>query len=496
MRDPQDIQFPQDASIQRMGGRKGWARKYVARLFVTDVIVLALVMVLAHAVRFGWDVIAPVAGPAAPNFGWLSAGIVALWVLQLGWSKSREARILGHGPQEFQRVISASWRTFAIIAIVGFLTQWQISRGYLLFAIPVGTLMLLVYRGAWRTWIHAQRDRGELRAQVIVVGPVQLSQQLMRRLRKNDRAGLHILGVCLPPTAWGVLDEDLADIPVLGTIDDAAEIATRIGAEYLIISGTDELSLKEARQLGWELEGTGTGLIVAPAMADIAGPRVQITPVEGMPLLHVDAPRFAGGKYVMKAVADEITAFFLLLLLALPLGLIALAVKLTSRGPVLFKQVRVGRNEQLFTMYKFRSMYVDAEARLAALKADDDRDAGNDVLFKMRDDPRVTKVGKFLRRYSLDELPQLLNVFKGDMAIVGPRPPLPSEVESWEDGVARRQLVKPGITGLWQVSGRSDLDWEQSVRLDLYYTENWSLAGDFVIVLRTAWAVLAGRGAY
>jgi len=493
--EPDDLSVPADASEERMAGPRGWAKKYQVRLFVTDVFVLALTMVLAHAIRFGMDAIAPVAGEAAPNFGWLSAAIVTLWVLQLGWTKSREARILGHGPQEFQRVIGASWRTFIIIAIVGFLTQWEISRGYLLFAIPFGTLVLLIYRGAWRTWIHAQRDRGFLRAQVIVVGPVQLSQQLIRRLRKNDRAGMHVLGVCLPPTAWGVLDDDLKDVPVLGSINESARLAKEIGAEYLIVSGTDELSLKEARHLGWELEGSGTGLIVAPAMADIAGPRVQITPVEGMPLLHVDAPRFGGGKYVLKAIADAITAFFALLFLALPMAVLALAVKFTSPGPVFFRQERVGRDEHPFTMYKFRSMYVDAEQRLAALQAEQ-RDAGNDVLFKMRDDPRVTSVGKFLRRFSLDELPQLINVLKGDMAVVGPRPPLPSEVENWEEGVARRQLVKPGITGLWQVSGRSDLDWEQSVRLDLYYTENWSLAGDAVIVLRTAWAIVAGRGAY
>ncbi|MFV0634930.1 sugar transferase [Demequina sp.] len=480
-----------------MGGRRGWARKYQIRLWITDAVAIALVMWLAHAVRFGMDAIAEVSGPAAPNYWWLSLAFATLWVLQLGWSKSREPRILGHGAEEFQRVLHASWRTFAMIAILGFLTQWQISRGYLLFALPVATVALLAGRAGWRSFIHYQRDRGELNAQVVVVGPVQSSQNLIRRMRNTSRAGFHVVGVCLPPTAWGVLDEDLQDVPVLGTIAEAAEIATRIGAEYLIVSGTDQLSLQEARHLGWQLEGTNTGLVVAPAVADIAGPRVQISPVEGLPLLHVEPPTFGGGKYVTKAITDSMAATLLLILAAIPMGIIALAVKLTSPGPVFFRQVRVGRNESLFTMYKFRSMYVDAEERLEALREQEgDRDAGNNVLFKMRNDPRVTSVGRFLRRYSLDELPQLINVAKGNMAIVGPRPPLPSEVESWEEGVARRQMVKPGITGLWQVSGRSDLDWEQSVRLDLYYTENWSLAGDLTIILRTAWAVVKGRGAY
>lgn len=479
-----------------MGGLRGWARKYQIRLFVTDVVVIAAVLVLAHAVRFGMDAIAQVSGPVAPNYWWVSVAFALLWILHLGWSKSREPRILGHGPQEFQRVLHASWRTFAIIAIVGFLTQWEISRGYLLFAIPIGTFGILLARSGWRLWIHRQRDRGELNAQVIVAGPFTASQEIIRRMRQAHRTGLHVIGVCLPPGSPSTLDDDLSDVPVLGTVDEAAEVAAKVGAEFVIISGTDAMSLREARNLGWELEGTNTGLVVVPAIADIAGPRVQISPVSGLPLLHVEPPAFGGGKYIFKAIVDTVVGALLILLAAIPMAVIAIAIKATSPGPVFFRQERVGRNEKHFRMYKFRSMHVDAEDRLASLLDEADRDAGNDVLFKMRNDPRVTSVGKFLRRYSLDELPQLFNVVKGEMAIVGPRPPLPSEVEAWEDGVARRQLVKPGITGLWQVSGRSDLDWEQSVRLDLYYTENWSLAGDATIVARTAWAVLKGRGAY
>lgn len=496
VREPADVEFPRDASTERMGGPRGWARKYVRRLVLTDAFVIASTMALAHAVRFGWDVVRNVAGPAAPNYWWLSLAIGALWMLQLGWSSSREPRLLGHGSQEFQRVVQASWRTFAIIAVVGFLTQWQISRGYLLFAIPIGTVALLLGRAVWRWFIHRQRDRGELRAQVVVVGPLQTSQQLIRRFRSHSRAGFHVLGVCLPPSSDGVLDDDLADVPVLGTINESPEVAKLSRAEYLVLSGTDALSLQEARRIGWELEGTGVGLIVAPAMVDVAGPRVQMSPVEGLPLLHVDPPDFTGGKYVLKSIADRTAAAVLLLLTGIPMLIIAALIKLTSPGPVLFRQVRVGRDEKLFTMLKFRSMYVDAEERLGDLRDAEGRDAGNDVLFKMRDDPRVTRVGRFMRRFSLDELPQLINVLRGEMSIVGPRPPLLEELAAWDMSVFRRQLVKPGLTGLWQVSGRSDLTWEQTVRLDLYYADNWSLGGDAVIVLRTVWAVLRGRGAY
>ncbi|WP_084830050.1 sugar transferase [Demequina rhizosphaerae] len=483
------------ASKQRMFGTRGWARKYEARLFLTDVVVVALVMVGAHAVRFGWDPFVGVTGNASPAYWQVTVIVAALWVLQLGWTRSREAVVLGHGPQEFQRVLLASWHTFTIVAIVGFLTQWHVSRGYLLFAIPLGTVALAVYRAAWRAWMHTQRDRGELLAQVIVVGPMLTSQQLIRRIQRSPRAGYSVIGACLP-VGHRFVDEDMQDIPLLGTLDEAAEVAKRDDVEYVLLSGTDAMSLRESRQLGWELEGTDIGLIVAPAMVDVAGPRVSMSPVEGLPLLHVDIPRFEGGKYYLKEIGDRLAALTLLALGALPMLVVAALIKITSPGPVFFRQERIGRDHEPFAMLKFRSMYVDAEQRLEGLR-ERQRAEGNEVLFKMKDDPRVTSIGRLMRRFSIDEVPQLINVLKGDMSIVGPRPPLRSEVDQWDDArVARRQLVKPGITGLWQVSGRSDLSWDESVRLDLYYTENWSLAGDAIIVLRTVGAILFGRGAY
>jgi len=174
---------------------------------------------------------------------------------------------------------------------------------------------------------------------------------------------------------------------------------------------------------------------------------------------------------------------------------VAVAVKLTSKGPVFFRQERVGINGEMFRMIKFRSMVVDAEARLASLR-EEQHDAGNQVLFKIKNDPRITKVGKFIRRFSIDELPQLFNVVIGDMSLVGPRPPLMAEVELYGDEARRRLLVKPGMTGLWQVSGRSDLTWDDTVRLDVYYVENWSITGDLVILWKTAKAVVSSSGAY
>jgi exopolysaccharide biosynthesis polyprenyl glycosylphosphotransferase len=448
-------------------------------------------MVLAQAVRFGWDPHAPVSGPSAPPYWFVSAAVAFLWLVNLTLANSREARILGHGPQEFQRVVSASWYTFAIVAIVGFLTQWQISRGYLLFALPVGTLALLIYRFAWRTWIHAQRDSGELQAQVLVAGPWRTSEEMMRRLRQSRRAGFNVIGVCLPPTSSGDLSEDLKDVPVLGLINESVAVAQRVGAEYLLLTGNDDLSLSESRHLGWELEGTGIGLIVAPAIMDIAGPRVMMSPVEGLPLMHVDPAEFSGRKYLVKSIADRVSVVVLLAILALPMLVVALIVKGTSPGPVLFRQQRIGLGGKPFQMLKFRSMSVDAESRLSEV-------IGGEIglFYKAIDDPRVTPVGKFLRRYSIDELPQLLNVLKGDMSLVGPRPQVEAEVAQYNDLAHRRLLVKPGMTGLWQVSGRSSLSAEEAIRLDAYYAENWSLGGDFMIVVRTVKAVLSREGAY
>jgi exopolysaccharide biosynthesis polyprenyl glycosylphosphotransferase len=232
---------------------------------------------------------------------------------------------------------------------------------------------------------------------------------------------------------------------------------------------------------------------MAPALTDIAGPRIHTQQVAGLPLIHVTTPTLEGGQRVAKRLFD-LTVSGILVVITLPLmALISLMVILDSPGPILFRQKRVGMGGAEFEMFKFRSMVPDAEQRLADLAELND---GHGVLFKMKQDPRVTRIGSVLRKYSLDELPQLFNILAGSMSLVGPRPPLPVEVAGYEQDVLRRLLVKPGLTGLWQVSGRSNLSWQDSVRLDLYYVENWSLAGDVVIILRTARAVFLSTGAY
>ncbi|WP_169747650.1 sugar transferase [Demequina iriomotensis] len=462
---------------------------------MTDAFVIGLVMVIAHGLRFGWDPFVGLMGPSGPAPWWLTVSISALWLLELSWTRSRDIRIVGTGPEEYERVAAAGWRTFAIVAIIGFLTQWGISRGYLLFAIPLGTLVLFGYRRAWRLWLQEQRNLGRMRQRVVLAGPQRTVEQMIRRLRRSEKDHPYeIAGVCLSGSPTAALAPDIGPMRVLGPIGDAPRLAGDVEAEFIVLAGTEEVSLREARKLEFALEDTGVGLIVAPTVADVAIPRVAVSEVAGLPLMHVDPPRFTGPTRALKYGADKVSAAVILAIVGLPMLVIALAITLTSPGPVLFRQRRVGLGHEHFEMLKFRSMYVDAEERKAEVMAAEDD--GNGVLAKRRDDPRVTSVGRILRRYSLDELPQLINVLKGDMSLVGPRPPLPAETELWDEDVSRRQLVRPGMTGLWQVSGRSNLSWDESVRLDLHYTQNWTLGLDAVIMLRTVRAVLAGKGAY
>ncbi len=476
-----------------MRGPHGWAVWIRATLGISDLVVVSTATAVAHGLRFGFDPDASVVGPWSPTYVLMSALIALGWWLALGLSGSRDASVLGHGPQELQRLMSGSWRTFSVVAILAFLTQWQISRGYLLVALPLGLFFLLFTRGLWRLWIHHRRDRGALQANVVIVGSKKSVAELVTRFAGAGRAGFRVVGVASVPghaEDRSELDESIVRI---GFLTDPATQVKAVGAEYIVVAGTEAMSFEESRKLGWALEGTSIGLLVAPSLADIAGPRVKVAPVAGLPLLQVSAPTFVGARYVVKAVLDRVGGLVLLALAALPMLVIAMVVRSKSPGPAIFVQERVGLGMATFRMYKFRSMYVDAEQRREELLRHNE---GAGALFKIKDDPRITPVGKVLRRFSLDELPQLINVVKGDMSLVGPRPPLMREVAEWAPNVERRQLVKPGLTGLWQVSGRSDLSWEESVRLDLFYAENWSLGGDLVIILRTIYTILRPNGAY
>ncbi|MTG87453.1 exopolysaccharide biosynthesis polyprenyl glycosylphosphotransferase [Cellulosimicrobium sp. BIT-GX5] len=470
---------------------QGWEVAYRRRLVLTDTAVIVVAVLVAYFLRWDQFINEPVREARVP-YVVLSLLVGVAWSVSLVASRSRDPRVMGSGPTEYHRVFDGSWRLFAILAVLAFLFRFPEARGYLAFAFPLGLGGLLVGRYAWRQWLHGQRARGRMRSAVLAIGHRDQAERLIRDLNGRDESGYRVVGVCVPSGGFGA-DEEIHGVPVLGELRHAGEVATRVGADVVAVSGSDAITAEVVRRLGWELEPYGVDLMLTAELADVAGPRITITPAESVSLLHVDAPRFTGPKFAVKSVVDWAGAF-LVTLAALPvLVIVALAVRCTSRGPVLFRQERVGRNGRTFSMYKFRSMRVGADREVQQLA---ERNEGAGPLFKMRDDPRVTPVGRVLRRYSLDELPQLFNVLRGDMSLVGPRPPLPSEVQKYEKKVRRRLLVKPGLTGLWQVGGRSDLSWEESVRLDVYYVENWTMFGDFLILARTARAVFGGSGAY
>lgn len=459
-----------------------WQTTLVRTIIVTDFVTALVAALVAMLLRFG----------TRPE----SSYIVAVLVFPLGWvlantlTRSYEPRFLGTGSEEYRRVFDAGVRLLALTAMVSFALKLELARLFILFAFPLAVLLCLISRYVLRQRLHRQRARGQSLHKVIVVGRERSVAELVRQLRREAFAGFSVVGACVD-RAQG---EEVEGIPVVGSSTTIIDALRRTEADTVAVGAWSDLTQADLRRLSWELEGSGVALVVAPSLTDIAGPRIHIRQVSGLPLLHIEEPEFSGGRRLLKSVVDRGVAFVSLILLAPLLGLLAMLLRLDSSGPALFRQVRVGVDGQDFTIYKLRSMYQDAEERLQHLTEANQHDAG--PLFKMKNDPRITRVGAWLRRYSLDELPQLLNILKGDMSLVGPRPPLPDEVSQYGEDVRRRLLVKPGLTGLWQISGRSDLSWDESVRLDLHYVESWSLALDITILWKTVSAVVRRQGAY
>ena len=463
-----------------------WRSRWTAGLVAVDAVLLTAALVVAVIVRFGIE-------PSDAETGGVSYALVALsiaagWSLSLGVAGAYETRHLGTGAEEYKRVAVGTLRLWGAVAIGCYAAKLQVARGFVVVALPLGMLLLLTGRGFARRILVAARGRGRSLHRVVVVGDRRAVVSLASELRRERAAGFEVIGVCLPTQGERLRESD--DLPVLGALEDVPAVARVHDADTVAVAS--EVPAEAVRRLAWGLEGSGVDLVVAPSVVDVAGPRVSVRPVAGLPLLHVDEPEFTGGKRLAKAAVDRLLAAVGLVALAPVLLPVALLVRLDSPGPVLFSQVRIGREGREFRVVKFRTMYVDAELRLAELS---NRNQTNGLLFKIADDPRITRVGRFLRRTSIDELPQLLNVLRGDMSLVGPRP-LPVKDSDFTGDVRRRLLVRPGITGLWQVNGRSRLSWEDAVRLDLYYVENWSIALDLAILARTVGAVLRGTGAY
>lgn len=468
---------------------RDWPTGYAHRLALTDAIGVVVAAALVHATSFvPWDSWG-IKSPVSPGSIALTAVIALAWLVALSISDSRDGRVIGWGADEYKRVVRATLPLFAVLAMASYLFRLGIPRTYVVVMLPIGLLIALAGRFGWRRWLHRRRAAGDYMTRVLAVGDARTVNDLVRDLSRASMSGYQVVGACVPSedTTDGVL------VPVIGGVEEVVEVARRAGVDAVAVTASGAFGAEEVRKLSWELEDTGTGLVLAPALTNIAGPRVHTQPVGGLPLIHVEGPTYRGANKQLKRIFDLVGATLLLVLLSPVLVAVAIAVKLDG-GPVFFRQERAGLHGQSFRMVKFRSMVVNAEKLLAQVAQD--RDAGNAVMFKSKNDPRITRVGRFIRRFSLDELPQLFNVVTGEMSLVGPRPPLMSEVALYGTDARRRMLVKPGITGLWQVSGRSDLTWDDTVRLDAYYVENWSITGDLVILWKTAKAVVSSSGAY
>ena len=481
-----------DVTVAARYGRD-WSRSGpVVAAVVVDAVITSSCMLAAAALRLSlpWfketrDIDNIVAAAGLP--------LVLGWLVVIALHGGYAGHIMGAGTAEYKRVIRASMVTAGVIGITCYLFRIQFSRGFFFLIFLIGLPMLLIGRQLMRVALHQLRIRGHLGQRVVVAGGPAQVDEVTGVLFREKWLGYHVIGALVPP-------EDMAGttprgLPILGSTARTAAIVRDTGADIVLFAGGAVSSAQQMRRAAWDLEDTDVQIMLTPSLTDVANDRVRLRPAAGLQLMELEGPRVHAAAHFSKRIFDMVGAAVILLLVSPIFALTSLAIWRFDRGPVFFRQQRVGRGGELFGVLKFRSMVVNADQLVVNLAEQNKHDEDH-VLFKMENDPRVTPPGRVIRRYSIDELPQLVNVLRGEMSLVGPRPPLPSEVEQYTEDVRRRLAVRPGMTGLWQVSGRSDLSWEDSVRLDLYYVDNWSMVQDLAILLKTVRAVVSSRGAY
>ncbi len=458
--------------------------------FAIDLAIIAASTLSAALIRERWPIFetgaevlntVTVAGPA----------IVLTWMLCLFFAGTYVSSQFEVGTDEFRRVTTASLGAGALVGVGCYLLNYQLSRGFFFVTFVVGLAALMVGRLALRRVIHTARSLGALQHNVLIVGSRFGVDEVASVITREKRLGFQVVG-CLTPANDPAPETD-SGIPVMGNCDSVTETVVSSGADVVFFANGGLTSAGQMRRIAWELEHHDVQVLVAPSISEVSGDRVSIRPVGGLPLIHLEPPRATDASRWGKRLLDVVGSLSLLVLASPLLAYAALRIKLDDKGPVLFRQMRTGRDGEEFSLLKFRTMVVDAEKKLAELHAQEGYDGG---LFKMECDPRVTRPGQWLRRFSIDELPQLVNVLRGEMSLVGPRPPLPLEVAQYRGEMERRLFVRPGLTGLWQVSGRSNLSFEEAIRLDLYYVDNWSMFQDISILYKTMGAVVRSRGAY
>ena len=481
----------------KASGRQGARRRTIGAVpgvaFLVDAGVMTLASLVALAGRERLPVFEGFYDPSAASMAVTAPIMLALCLLMIGLRGGYRDAVFGAGTDEFRRVAAAAMIAAGLMGVACYLARYPLSRGYFLLVWAVGIPLLLLGRLVVRRSLHHARRRGSLIHQVLVAGSRSHVDEVVRVLNRESWLGYRVVGALTP--RGDDAEETDTGVPILGDAEDAASIVARSGADTMFFAGGAVDSAGQMRKLFWTLEQQQVDVVIAPSVSDISDERITMRPVGGLPLIHVDPPRWTDAARWGKRTFDILGAAALIVAFAPLFAFIALRVRRADGGSVLFRQQRIGRRGDAFDCLKFRTMVPDAEERLKALHEAAGYTLG-DGLFKMTHDPRITKPGTWLRRFSLDELPQLFNVLRGEMSLVGPRPPLPGEVAVYAEDVARRLHVRPGMTGLWQVSGRSDLSWDEAVRLDLYYVDNWSMVQDISILARTLGAVVSSRGAY
>jgi len=451
------------------------------RLFVSDLVTVSVAMavgLLVSSRASQWAI-----DPTLAIYG-TPVAIGLIWLLFLAMRGTYDQRIVGLGTEEIRRVVGATLYVFAVVAGLSYLVRADISRAYAFVSLPLGLVLITAMRFYWRGWLYRRRGNGEFVFRTVVVGAASARTELAARLQRDSYTGYEVVGEFDEPTV-----EQLADDSWLAGLLEVLD-SSRAGA--VALAPSSEISGETIKQLAWLIEARGIDLLVAPAIMDVTGPRLTVRPAAGLPLLHLDEASLSRPQRISKRALDLVGSVFLIALFSPALLVVGLIVRFSSAGPVIYRQSRIGRGGEAFTMLKFRTMKADSESMLEELRTEHGIVT---PMFKLDQDPRITRVGRFLRRWSLDELPQLFNVLGGSMSLVGPRPHPLDDVNRYELAAYRRLALKPGMTGLWQVEGRSDLEWAEALQLDIYYVETWSLAGDLVLLTRTLRAVVRGRGA-
>ncbi len=421
------------------------------------------------------------------------AAMIVAWLLLILLRGGYEARFLGVGNEEFKRVVTAGMTLLAAIAIASYVAKSAPPLRLVLPSLLIGTMLVLLGRWLLRVWLGRQRLAGRFQQSTLIVGDRLRSAAMSESFATDAVAGFKVIGTVQPPRVpGGDLRPDAHDQIVDAWLDDVMDWIDAHNVHAVAVAESTAVDPALLRRLAWRLEGPRIDLLVSPVLSDVAGPRMSVRPAAGLPLIHLDEPSLTGPKRALKRMVDLLIAVPLLILLAPVFLLIAMAIKFDSLGRVFYVGERIGRSGEVFRCIKFRTMHVGADL----LRGDVIGELDDDVADRYREDPRVTRVGRVLRRWSMDELPQLVNVISGSMSLVGPRPMLCDELALLGDAENRRHLTKPGMTGLWQISGRKEVSWDDRMRMDLHYIETWSIALDLVILAKTAKAVISGHGAY